>query len=413
MEYLRQKAYAFLRWSERYFKTDMVYLGSGGFWLFFGQGAGILSSLILAIGFANLLPPEEYGNYKYVLSVASVIGGFTLTGLTTAINRAAARGSEGTLRYGFKKMLLWSGAATMLSCGAALYYFMRENTFLAYSFLIIGATSPLISAASLYRPFLIGKKEFRQASVSGMLQSTIPAFSVLTMLLIQAPLLVLIATYFFSNAIVVYLLYRTAAKKASNNAVEPNTDHLGKHLSIMGLATAVSGKIDSILVFQLLGGAELALFSLATKIPDTIRGALKNVDALAMPKFAHKTKEEMKRAVWSKTVITFFATIVITGAYFVTAPFIFSTLFPQYIEVFPYTQVYAFILPLSFLLAAAYFDSQAIVRERYVITFTDIATRIIFSFIGIYFFGVWGAIIAHILNRVAKVGMTAAFIMRH
>ncbi len=67
MQTLRAKICNFLRWSEKYIKTDMIYLVKGGFWLTLGQIISSVSSLLLVIAFANLLPKETYGIYKYFL----------------------------------------------------------------------------------------------------------------------------------------------------------------------------------------------------------------------------------------------------------------------------------------------------------------------------------------------------------
>lgn len=81
MERLKHHTHRALRHSEKYFKTDMVYLAKGGFWLTTGQGVASLASLVLAIAFANLLPKEAYGNYKYILAVVGVLTLFGLTGI--------------------------------------------------------------------------------------------------------------------------------------------------------------------------------------------------------------------------------------------------------------------------------------------------------------------------------------------
>lgn len=413
MNQLRSYAYALLRSSERFFKTDMVYLGSGGFWLFAGQAVTTVAALGLAVAFANLVEPEKYGNYKYVLALASIIGAFALTGLTTAVTRATARGHEGTLRYAFGLSLTWSAGMIFLAGVGGVYYALNGNSFLALSLLIIGATAPLIAATSLYRPFLMGRKDFRVASLFGMLQSGIPTITVLAGVLWNAPLIVLVALYFLSTTLVLYFLYRHALRTATNTTVDPSTDFLGKHLSIMGIVSAVGERLDSILIFQLLGGTELAIFSLATTMPDTLRGSLKNVDALAVPKFVTKTKKEMKRAVWSKMRITFTLTLLLSVLYIVAAPFLFSFLFPQYMNAVSYSQLYALIIPLSFVLASAYFDAQGAVRERYILRFTNTAVKIVFVACGVFLFGLWGAILARLGARLINVGLSAFFIARH
>src|SRR3989338_3757032 len=99
MQRLRNSIYQILRRSEGILKTDMVYLVKGNSWLILSQVVSILASLAVDVAFANLITPEEYGNYKYVFSLAGIISAFTLSGLTVAVLRATARGHEGTLKY--------------------------------------------------------------------------------------------------------------------------------------------------------------------------------------------------------------------------------------------------------------------------------------------------------------------------
>ena len=98
MRNIRYKVKELLLRSEKYTKTDMLYLARGGFWLTLGQGLGIIAGLLLVIGFANLLPKEVYGNYKFILSLGGIIGAFTLTGMSIAVTQAVARGFEGNFR---------------------------------------------------------------------------------------------------------------------------------------------------------------------------------------------------------------------------------------------------------------------------------------------------------------------------
>src|SRR3990167_10664736 len=93
-ERVRGRLYRFLRWSERYTKTDMVYLASGGFWLVLGQIIFALSAFILAVAFANLVPQATYGTYKNLTSMAAMFAIFSLPGMAVAVTRASAQGNE-------------------------------------------------------------------------------------------------------------------------------------------------------------------------------------------------------------------------------------------------------------------------------------------------------------------------------
>ncbi|HEX9608834.1 MAG TPA: oligosaccharide flippase family protein, partial [Candidatus Paceibacterota bacterium] len=99
VERIKRAAYNVLRKSERYTKTDMVYLTKGGIWLSISQGVAMVTGLLVAIAFANLLTPETFGTYKFVLSLAGIIGAFSLTGMSTALIRSVANGQEGALEH--------------------------------------------------------------------------------------------------------------------------------------------------------------------------------------------------------------------------------------------------------------------------------------------------------------------------
>ena len=88
MQKLRQKTYNLLRWSEKYTKTDMVYLTKGGFWLTFAYIIFLSSGFILTIAFANLLPKDVFGTYKFVISISGVLLVTSLTGINSTLKQS-------------------------------------------------------------------------------------------------------------------------------------------------------------------------------------------------------------------------------------------------------------------------------------------------------------------------------------
>lgn len=397
----------------RYFKTDVAYMASGGFWLFAGQAVAFVASIALAIAFANLVEPEKYGNYKYVLAIAGVLGSCTLTGLVTAVTRGTAHGHEGTLVYAFRAMLLGSVGIVLGGAALALYYFLSGNQFLGYSFLLLGALLPVITSAGLYRAYLLGKKNFRLAALFGILHGSLPSLAVLLGIWYSLPILALVAIYFGTSAVLIYFLY-TRVKRIvpKDGTVDPVAYHLGKHLSIMGMLGIIADKLDSILVFQYLGGAELAMFALATALPDTLRGSLKNLTSLVLPKFAHKTRDQLKTIIRDRTPLFMAGVIALSISYIALAPWIFKTFFPLYQAAVPLSQVYVLIVPFSLVLSSAYFDVQSIVKERYILTAIEIVSQLIFTIVGLIFWGLWGVVIARVLARAVKAGATQVVIWR-
>ena len=159
-ESVRGRLYRFLRWSERYTKTDMVYLTSGGFWLTLGQVVSSLSALVLAVAFANLVPPETYGTYKYLLSIASIFAIFTLPGMNTALVRAVAQGHEGLIHSVTRSRVTHSFLGSVVALVGSGYYFLNENLELSLALLVIAATLPVFDTATGNFSYLLGKSRF-------------------------------------------------------------------------------------------------------------------------------------------------------------------------------------------------------------------------------------------------------------
>lgn len=179
------------------------------------------------------------------------------------------------------------------------------------------------------------------------------------------------------------------------------------------MISTVAGKLDSILIFQFMGGALLALFAFATAIPDHLRASLKNLSALAVPKLAHKEKAELKKIVYNKTMLIAAGTVGLALVYIFSAPLLFSLFFPQYMEAVIYSQVYAITILLSITLGSAYFDAQIAIKERYVMNFIASTTTITSTILGVFFFGLWGAICARIVSRLIIVTAESILIKYH
>jgi len=398
----RNKLYHLLRWSEKYTKTDMLYLTKGGFWLTFGQVVVALAGLALATGFANLIPKEIYGNYKFILSIAAIIGAFTLTGMVTAITQSVARGFEGALKEGFKTQLKWSSFMVLIAFGVALYYFINGNNTLAIALLIVGAFSPLLISSTLYGAFLTGKKEFRTNTTYNILRTITPIAILLTTLFFTQNVLLLVFVYFLSNTATTLFFYlRTLEKYKPSHKVDQTSTNYSKHLSLMNLLSIAGNHADKILIFHYLGAVQLAIYAFALMIPTQLNGLIKNVSTLAFPKFSEQKREDVEKALYGKTIKIVIASLFITIAYIVVAPFLFSFLFPQYIDSIFYSQIFSLniILTASALAIGTFFRSHKLLKESYITNIANNATRIVLMFILITRYEVLGIILAILISR--------------
>ena len=390
--------------SESYTRTDMLYLTKGGFWLSVARIVGMATSLLLAVAMANLLTPQVYGTYRFVLAGAGIIGAFSLFGMGTAVTRAVAQGYEGVLRAGRKEMLRWGIFIALMSFGAALYYFLNGNIELATSFAIVGIFHPLFSSFLLYGSFIAGKKDFKTQAIYSSVQNAIPAALLAgTVFFTNSPVLVVLA-YFASQAGIAFVLYvATLRVFRPNDSVDAHTLRYGKHLSLMGIIGKVAENLDKVLVFHYVGAVELAIYAFALT-PITHLKMLNDIPAqLAFPKLSERPIPELRRTLPRKVLLLSAGMALIALMYAMSAPYIFQLIFPQYISSVFFTQVLAFtLIPAPFILFNQVLVAHMKKRELYISRIALPVLKIGLLLILLPLFGIWGAVSAIIITQIAS-----------
>ncbi len=409
MEKWRNLSYRLLRSSERYFKTDMVYLVKGGFWLSISQVLTSLSSLVLAIAFANLLPKEIYGTYKYILSLVSVLAIFTLPGIETAVTQAIARNLDGSFMTGFWTKVRWGLIGSVISLIAGGYYYVNGNFDLGLALFIAAVFLPLTNAFDLYNSILQGKKQFKFYTWCNSLTQIITTAALVSFIIFNQQVVKIVLVFFLANTIVNWLIFLLTKKTfLTNEAVDPVTVTYGKHLSVISFIGLIADQLDQILIFHFLGAADLAIYVLAVAPTDQLKGVIKNIPFLAFPKLANRPRAELRPAVLQKALILGASMAIMVLGYIIVAPWFFQIFFPKYLASVHYSQVLAlsliFITPAIFL--ATFFESQVMTKEiyHYNISYNLISTILLLPFI--YWLGLWGAIIARLLTRAITLGYT-------
>ena len=261
---LHHKIYKLLRRSEKYTKTDMVYLAKGGFWLTINQIISISSAFLLSIALANLLPKEIYGQYKYIISIFSILAISTLPGMDTAVTRSIAQGNEGSFKQALKTKMKWGLLGALVSLCFAIYYFVNQNNTLAGSFAIVAFALPTVDSWALYTSYFNGKKLFNKlAKYAGTLK-IISTFTIISVVYLSDNIFWLLLA-FFVPFIVIRLIYLFIIKNKykPNKNIDSQTIKYGKHLSFVGVLGSIAMQIDKVLIFHYIGAAELAIYSLA------------------------------------------------------------------------------------------------------------------------------------------------------
>lgn len=400
MPALTHRLVSLLRSSERYIKLDMVYLTKGGFWMSFGQAASSVIALLLTIAFANLLPKETFGIYRYILSLAGVLNIFALTGMNSAVARAVATGHEGALRTSVRYQFKWNLVMLAAFWALAGYYFIQGDSLFATSFLLLGVCVPSTLALNTYGAYLEGKKEFKLANISSVISSLVYAAGMVAAILWSGEVFWLVAAYAvttFVSTLFFYIVTLRIFKPPITDAGETLT--YGRELTFIGFIEPLTSQIDKIILAHFWGPAQLATYSLAMAVPGRLTSFIKTLVGLGSPKFATKTYEEINAVFYKRIFLGMGLGAVTAIAYIVASPYLFMYLLPQYLDGVFYSQILA--TSLLFAMPNRFVSLLLVSQKLSKVIFTNSLIQGTIKLILFIVLGIWGGIMGLVLAYVA------------
>ena len=381
----------------------------GGSWLFFERFIFILKGILLSLLFANVLPKEVFGAYQFAASIIGVACVFALPGMATAIIQGVARGMGGTLTIAVAQMFRYAFFGAVFLLCAALYVSLKEPNIGK----ILLFTAPILPFYAVvvgsWRAYLTGKEHFSEAAKVGITGELLVLLAMVGAVFFWPKaeglimVMILVPTLFYGTYLLRYL--RSSTQEPSD---ESNLS-FGKRLSWLYGIGVLASYLDKIIIGYFLGFAELALFTIASIIPDQIRDSIRVLVGFVLPGFSRmgdtvaNRKLILKGIFWLFLLVTFGVLVYIS-----LAPWLFSLLFPKYPEAISYTQVAALAsLTVPFMILDSYFralkDDQTATRVALSGYFIGTVANIIF----IPLFGIWGAIAA----RALSLGVNAALFL--
>ena len=387
----------------RILQTDIRYVIRGNIWLGSSHLLIIVMLLITNIIIGRFIPRFEYGQYQYLLSVAEVIGAFALSGFSTVVVQSVARGYDGILPVAVKKNLRWSFGVLGLGAAFALYYALRHTPVYAIAFLVIGITMPIYASASFSDYFLIGKKDFRASGLLNMLTSVGTGVSLIIAILLHAKLLYLVLTYFIARTvfeIIEYLLTITFYPP-THTRVEDGAVPYAVHLSAIGILNTFADQADALWVFHFLGPVSLAVWSFAVAGPELLKGFVKKIGSMVLPRFSTYTLTQIRRHLLRRMIILSLVMIPVVVAYIFAAPFLFEFILPQYIDAVKYSQIFSLSIFIAapLVLVSPVLRTIAIKQQIYVFNISSEIFQTIALLIGTFYFGLIGTIFAYFCAR--------------
>ena len=405
MERLKNYIYSLLRKSEKYTKTDMVYVASGAFWSNLNYIIVSSLALIASILFARLLSKENYGMYQYILSIASIIGATSLTGMNNAVTRAVARGHEGEFTRSIKIQLIWGLLPFLVSIAISGWYFFHHNINLSVPFLFIALFLPLANAFNTWVSFVGGRKLFRIGTYYGITNSLLTYGTIIAFIYFSRDYVWIIFGNFFGAFLSNFIIYTLIVKKLKpNKETDGETIKYGSHLSVMAIPGIISSQIDALMIFHFIGPSALAVYSFATLIPEKIAGGLKFIAAISLAKFAQRNEDDIRKSLIRKMWLAAGFLLIAATIYAFIAPWIFEILFPKYKDSIIFTQVYSltFFSVISAIVQTALISQQK-VKELYKVNTIMPIFKTIMLFVLMYYFAVWGVLFAQIISNFVSI----------
>ncbi len=412
ISHYKNKLYYLLKASEKYTKTDMIYLIRGGFWLTLANVLTSAMVFIMAIVFANHIPAHEYGVYKYFLSVLGILSITTLTGIGGMVSQAVARGLEGSLIEGLKAKIRWGTVGGVVSICIGIYYYMNGNNELATVFMLACLFIPFMDSFHIYQNYLQGKKIFNVSSRYITISQFFATAIMITIVLITSNIFIILLTYLISWTLVrLFFFVKTIKLYPPNKESDPNTIIMGKHSSFIDIIATLIGSLDSILIFHYLGSIELAVYSFAIAPVTQMVSLFRNIPTLAMPKMANRHVNEIKQLLYKRIFVIFIISIMVVILYMIFVPYIYQIFFPKYLMSIELSRIYALTIlisiPLTMLSSAI--NAKINMLPKKILYLWNIPGFIstIFIFVSIQKIGVESVVYARILLLLATAAISA------
>lgn len=390
---------------ERLIRTDIRYVLKGSFWFSIGHLVSTLAGIATAVAFANLLAPETYGNFKYILSILPFLDISTLKKIDQSLTISVSKGFEGDVINALKTKMKWGTLGSLAGFGLSLYYYLNGNSQLGILIAIMAIFVPLFNTPLISLDYLSGKKKFKTLSVVGSSSSVVYSLLIIAFIFLSKDIILILLAYFITNVLIRLVAFVFVIKKyPPNKKVEENnrTINYGKKLSILEIINVFGSSLDNILVFHYLGAAELAAYSFIKKVPENIKLIPRFITQLSVPKFSNQdigdpsVKKEVIRKTW------FFAagSSAIVIIYILLAPFIFKILFAPYQQYVFLSQIYA--LSFVFNFGGLFFnfvETNRKIKDILSLNLIISILSILTVFVSLKFYGLIGLVVGYSFIR--------------
>jgi O-antigen/teichoic acid export membrane protein len=322
---------------------DIQYLIHKGKWLFFLRFVTALTGVVTTYLFTQYLSKESYGQYRYIISMLSILLVFSLPGINLAITRSVAKNEPIQLWKIAIIEMKFASIGSLCSLVIAGYYWTQGNYFFAWSFVVLALAVPFYESFLVSSGYLKGIQDFKSVSLQQSVIGTVQSFLAIVVLILTKNVVFTIAAYVSSQILTSFIFFKITIKKKNekkdtlDEKINNETKALiqfGKSLSLTQVFGRVSNQIDKLLIWFVFGAQVLAVYSVAFVIQKAIQLMTGFLTALALPRFSQRdmTHKVHMHEMYKKMLLYFILLLSIYITYVWFAPTLFSLFFPEYME---------------------------------------------------------------------------------
>jgi len=383
---------------------DVRFYGRSFSWLTLSHITGVVRGIATTFLMARWLSPEVLGQFRYTLAIFGIAGIFSLTGMNASVIRGVAKGDTVIARYAMRRMLQFAPLGTLVLFIAAAERFWHQESTVATALAVAGISFIPYTVSGLYGPILTGHEKIRELATMAIINNLLYATVFVGILIATRDLILITVAYFgfdiLFRGILTVREFRRLPKKGSADAHMS----LGHHMSGIGVMQTLALYVNQILLQRFWGYSTLAVFSIATVIPEQIMKAIKSMSGIFLQRLSrHEKSEGILRTTRKHFWIALAGMVFIVALYAISAPWLIPFFFPQYSEaVFP-SVIYAIgLIGIPCIIGSYFFQAHKEIKRLWRFSIVQSIIQLATSIALVPIFGSWGAIWSRVATRVGS-----------
>ncbi len=252
----------------------------------FAHALTLLLGLATTVVWTRWMPVEVYGQFKVVMGIISFAGAFCLIGIGQVALMSASSQADGNLVPLIRAKLLGNlGGATLILCGAAYYYWLREDSVALAAGLVAAALLfPLYNITDPWAGWLNGKGQFASLAAGRLLASGLALCAVFLMVLFHVgsvwlAVAILLALLSVQNAFMLRKALRFREKKDRDNELM----QFGRHATVALMFTSILA-LDVFFLEYFHTVEEVAMYAVALVLPGLLKTFFGIIGQVIAPK---------------------------------------------------------------------------------------------------------------------------------